>query len=103
MEVQSCLIVNPKPFIDELFRFVKDRNKLPFKNYTFNLEECSDTFLEQLEKLENYANRSNFNLLIVPKENSLIDEDIYFPFSISTTRKNRNKKKIERIRIRFLG
>ena len=48
MEVQSCLIVNPKPFIDELFRFVKDRNKLPFKNYTFNLEEYSDTFLEQL-------------------------------------------------------
>ena len=35
MEVQSCLIVNPKPFIDELFRFVKDRNKLPFKKLYF--------------------------------------------------------------------
>ena len=103
MEVQSCLIVNPKPFIDELFRFVKDRNKLPFKNYTFNLEEYSDTFLEQLEKLEDYTNRTDFYLLVVQKENSIIGEDIYFPFSISTTRKSRNKKKIERIRIRFLG
>lgn len=102
MEVLDCVIINPKIFTQAIYRFTKDRNKLPFKELKLDVEKYSKRFLNQLENLENYNNKTTFNLLVVEKENSLLDEDIFFPFAITTTKKTRNKKKIERLRMEFL-
>lgn len=102
MEILNCIIINPKDFTSAIYKFTKDRNKLPFKDLVLDVEKYSERFLKQLEKLNSYNNKNEFKMLAIKKENSLLNEDIFFNFVISTSKKNKNKDKIERLRVKFL-
>lgn len=79
-------ILNEKEFIEDLFLYCKDRRKLPFKNYKFDLKEYTKTFL-------NYNEKINFEkivgdkilLLVLKADNSLLEEGIQFNFEVKKT------------------
>ena len=105
MEVKECNIVNPSPFMQAIYRYTKDRNKLKFyKDGTLNFKVFEDKFVSQLEKYGGeLVNKVELNIKVLEKDNSYLDEDIFFPFVISTVRKSKNKKSIERVRIKYIG
>lgn len=105
MEVKECNIINPSSFMQAVYKYTKDRNKLKFyKDGTLNFKVFEDKFVSQLEKYEGeLVNKVELNIKVLEKDNSYLDEDIFFLFVISTVRKSKNKKSIERVRIKFVG
>lgn len=105
MEVKECNIINPSSFIQAVYKYAKDRNKLKFyKDGTLNFKVFEDKFISQLEKYNGeLANKVELSIKVLEKDNSYLDEDIFFPFVISTIRKSKNKKSIERVRIKYIG
>lgn len=103
MEVKECNIINPSAFMQSIYKYTKDRNKLKFyKDGTLNFKVFEDKFISQLEKYNGeLANKVELNIKVLEKDNSYLDEDIFFPFVISTVRKSKNK--IERVRIKYIG
>lgn len=105
MKVNECNIINPSPFMQAVYKYAKDRNKLKFhKNGVLNCSDFEDNFVSQLEKYGGeLSNKTQLNLLILEKDNSYLNEDIFFPFVVSTVRKSKRKKNIERVRIKYIG
>lgn len=105
MEVKECNIINPSSFIQAVYKYAKDRNKLKFyKDGTLNFKVFEDKFASQLEKYGGeLKNKVELDIKVLEKDNSYLDEDIFFPFVISTVRKSKNKKSIERVRIKYIG
>lgn len=105
MEVKECNIINPSSFIQAVYKYAKDRNKLKFyKDGILNCSVFEDNFISQLEKYGGeLKNKVELDIKVLEKDNSYLDEDIFFPFVISTVRKSKNKKSIERVRIKYIG
>lgn len=82
--MEKIKIINTKDFRGDLYLYVDDRRKLPFKNNKFDLEEyLKNIYSWNKEKLDKKLKLDEeVVLLVVKKENSFLEEDIFFSFLV---------------------
>lgn len=82
--MEKIRIINTKDFREDLYLYVDDRRKLPFKNNRFDLKEyLKNIYSWNKEKLDKKLNLDEeIQLLVVKKENSFLEEDIFFSFLV---------------------
>ncbi len=82
--MEKIKIINTKDFREDLYLYVDDRRKLPFKNNRFDLKEyLKNIYSWNKEKLDKKLNLDEeIQLLVVKKENSFLEEDIFFSFLV---------------------
>lgn len=78
-------VLNEKEFIESLFLYCKDRSKLPFNKYKFDLEKYTEIFLSYNEKIDfNKIIGEKIYLLVLKADNSLLNEGILFNFEVKS-------------------
>lgn len=82
--MEKIKIINTKDFREDLYLYVDDRRKLPFKNNRFDLKEyLKSIYSWNKEKLDKKLNLDEeIQLLVVKKENSFLEENIFFSFLV---------------------
>lgn len=82
--MEKIKIINTKDFREDLYLYVDDRRKLPFKNNRFDLKEyLKNIYSWNKEKLDKKLNLDEeIQLLVVKKENSFLEENIFFSFLV---------------------
>lgn len=82
--MKKIKIKNETEFRNDLYRYTLDRRKLPFKNNRFDLKEyLKNIYSWNKEKLDKKLNLDEeIQLLVVKKENSFLEEDIFFSFLV---------------------
>ncbi len=82
--MEKIKIINTKDFREDLYLYVDDRRKLPFKNNRFDLKEyLKNIYFWNKEKLDKKLNLDEeIQLLVVKKENSFLEENIFFSFLV---------------------
>ena len=82
--MEKIKIINTKDFREDLYLYVDDRRKLPFKNNRFDLKEyLKNIYSWNKEKLDKKLNLDEeIQLLVVKKENSFLGENIFFSFLV---------------------
>lgn len=90
--MKKIKIKNETEFRNDLYRYTLDRRKLPFKNNIFDIK----SYLELIEKYnpslkdikyfnprrDYYTGKQIIKLIVLKKENSIFNEDLYFYFLV---------------------
>ncbi len=80
--MKELKILNEVEFMTNLFKYTKNRNKLPFIKYKFDIKSYLDTIKKYNPSDDYYQSQKKVKLLVIKKENSLLNQDIYFSFLV---------------------
>lgn len=78
--MKELKILNETDFMTNLFKYTKDRNKLPFIKFKFDLKTYLRIIKKYNSSVDFYQGKQKIKLLVIKKENSLLNQDIYFEF-----------------------
>ena len=78
--MKELKILNETDFTTNLFKYTKDRNKLPFIKFKFDLKTYLGIIKKYNPSVDFYQGKQKIKLLGIKKENSLLNQDIYFEF-----------------------
>ena len=107
MNISNLILSNHSDFIQEMYRFTLDRNKLKFDRLTLDMEFYQESLKKYLIKNFTELQRGTIiKIKVINKSNSFLNEDIIFPFKITgavnLNKKRRGTEPLYRVKMKFL-